>query len=273
MRPKLSIIIITQNEADQIAECLASASWADEIIVVDAESTDDTVAICKNYPVKMFLRPWPGFASQKQFALDQAQNDWVLSLDADERITPELKAEIESQLENPAGQAGFYIPRKGFFLGKWIRHCGWYPGYQLRLFRKSMTRVSEVQVHEGFIVAGPTGHLTAALLHYSHPTLFVSFAKMNSYSGLEALDRKTRRVTWLDFLTHPLSEFLRKYLVKLGFLDGWHGLVLCLVAAYTKMALYMKIWELQQKSEDWALMSVQGPAPSPANANPTPKDR
>lgn len=251
MMNSLSVIIITKNEEHHIADCLDSVSWANEIIVVDAMSTDRTVDICNRFPCHVIQREWTGFAGQKQYALARASHDWVLSMDADERVTPDLAQEIRQLLQSTIPYNGYRVARRAYFLGKWIRHCGWYPGYQVRLFRKSKTHLSKPRVHEGFVVDGPVGNLTHDLIHYSHPTLTASFEKMNRYSGLEAMDRISRKqVKWYHLISHPVSEFLRKYVVKLGFLDGCHGLVLCLVAALNKMVLYMKIWELQQHNRN-----------------------
>lgn len=260
-KSRLSATVITKNEAHNIRDCLASVAWADEIIIVDAESTDDTVARCEAFiaslpaeqrpALKIFVRPWPGFAAQKQFALEKAGHEWVLSLDADERVTPELQSEIQNLLQQPDGPAGYYIPRLSSFLGRFMRHSGWYPGYQLRLFRKQLARLSSARVHEGFIIEGRCGHLKNNLLHLTHRTLEESFARMNRYSSLEAQDRAARgeRARWWDFFVHPFSAFWSRYVYHQGFRDGVHGLLLALVTATVKMALYMKLWELQQERD------------------------
>lgn len=243
----LSIAIIAQNEEQNIQACLESVKWADEIIVVDAGSTDGTVEMCREYTDHIFEHEWQGFALQKKFALDQCSNDWVLSIDADERVRPELRDEIRKVLSENKGKDGYRIARRSYFLDKWIRYCGWYPGYQVRLFRRSKTSVSEARVHEGFLVDGQVGTLASDLDHYSHPTLEESLAKLNRYSTLEALDRLERKkVYWYDFLTHPLSEFLRKYFVQSGFRDGLYGLLLCWISAFLKMSMYMKLYNMQR---------------------------
>jgi hypothetical protein len=141
---------------------------------------------------------------------------------------------------------GYYIPRLSTFLGEFIYHCGWYPGYQLRLFQRHRARLTEARVHEGFLVEGATGYLRHHLLHYTHPTLEESLKRMNRYSSLEAIDRAgRRRVRWWDMLTHPLAAFFNKFIGLKGYKDGMHGFLLALVTAMVKMALYMKIWEMQ----------------------------
>ncbi|MDZ7290531.1 MAG: glycosyltransferase family 2 protein [candidate division KSB1 bacterium] len=243
----ISVIIITQDEAKHIRECLESVSWADEIIVVDAGSQDGTPEIALRFTDKVYHNPWPGYAAQKQFALNRASQPWVLSIDSDERVTTELRDEILTVLNSlPARHQGYYIPRLSTFLGKFIYHSGWYPGYQLRLFQRDRARVTEARVHEGFLVEGSLGHLQNHLLHFTHQTLEESFKRLNRYSSLEAADRAGhKRVHWWDMLTHPLSAFFNKFIAHKGYKDGMHGFLLALVTAMVKMALYMKIWEMQ----------------------------
>jgi glycosyltransferase involved in cell wall biosynthesis len=244
-------MIITQNEHNNIRECLESVRWADEIVVVDAESSDDTRSICAEYTDRIFVRPWSGFAAQKEFALNQCRSDWVLSLDADERVRPDLREEIQGLLTGTPKEDGYRVARRSYFLGRWIRHCGWYPGYQVRLFRRNRVRMIKSRVHEGFEVQGPMGTLEYDLDHFSHPTLFSSIQKLNRYTSLEALDRLDRRqVHAIDFLTHPLAEFLKKYIRLQGFRDGSHGYLLSWISALVKMVLYMKIWHLQHLPQD-----------------------
>lgn len=250
---KLSVIIITQNEEKNIRDCLESVRWADEIIVVDANSSDSTVSICREFTDNIFEREWPGFAAQKQFALDKATHDWVLSIDADERVTPELREEIQQILtEQNKTEDGYKIPRLSYFLGKEIRRSGWYPGYQLRFFRREKTKVSTSRVHEGFLVNGSVGFLQSDLLHFTHPSVEESLKRMNRYSSLEALDRferkKKKTVRWYHFIVHPFSAFARQFFVHQGYRDGIPGFILALISGTVKMALYMKLWELQRKN-------------------------
>jgi len=244
---RLSIAVITRNEEANLRACLASAAWADEIVVIDAESSDATAAIAREFTERVYIRAWPGFAAQKAYSLEQCTSPWIFSLDADERIRPELAAEIRRIIADPAALPGYRVGRRSWFLGRWIRHGGWYPGYQLRLFRRDAVAVIDRRVHEGFSVAGEIGTLQGDLDHFSHPSIVSSLEKMGRYSTLEALDRLERqRVRALDFFTHPLAAFLRKYIAQGGFRDGRHGLVLAWVTALVKLALYMKIWHLQR---------------------------
>jgi glycosyltransferase involved in cell wall biosynthesis len=246
--PRLSVTIITLNEEKDIRDCLESVAWADEVLVVDAHSRDRTVEICQEYTHRIFHRRWQGFAAQKQFALEQARHPWVLSLDADERVTPELRDEIQALLKSEPPHDGYYIPRRSYFLGKWLRYGGWYPGYQLRLFRRDRTRVSDALVHEGFIVEGSVGRLHGDLIHLTHPTLEESFSKLNTYSTLEAVGKSTgRRIRWYDLVVQPFWAFWLRFVVRLGFLDGMHGFLMALVAGMVKAAVYMKTWERQHQ--------------------------
>lgn len=242
----LSVILVVKDEEHNIGDCLASVRWCEEIVVVDAYSRDRTVEIAREFTDRIYLRPWSGFSEQKTFALNQATHEWVLSLDADERVSAELQEEITMRIHPECKWDGFYIPRKSYFLGKWIRHSGWYPGYQLRLFRKSKTRVSPRRVHEGFLVAGDVGYVTHPIVHFTHSSIAGSLDKMNLYSTLEAEDRSSAgKVRWYDLVFHPAATFLRKYVAQRGFLDGMPGFILALITAQVNLALYMKLWEKQ----------------------------
>lgn len=248
----ISVIVITKNEARHIRDCLRTVAWADEIIVVDAESSDNTRELCREFTNRIFVRPWTGFAEQKQFALDQATQPWVLSIDADERVPDSLAQEIGDLLQAAPEYDGFMIPRLSTFLGKPIYHGGWYPGYQVRLFRREKCRLSQSRVHEGFIVDGTIGALKNHMRHFTHATLQESLARLNRYSSLEALDRFERRsgkrIHWWELLAHPGAEFFRKFIAKSGWRDGMHGLVMALVSAMVKLSLYAKLWEMQKDS-------------------------
>lgn len=241
---KISAVIIAGNEEKNIADCLESVRWADEIIVVDSESTDRTVEISKRYTDKVFVRKWEGYASQKNYSMSKAVNEWVLSLDADERVSPELLEEMKSLDFSKAD--GFYIPRRNYFLGKVIKSCGWSPDYQLRLFRKSKTTLTSRQVHEGFSVDGKREYLGGELIHHTHTTIAGTLAKVNEYSTLEAAEKAGRiRVTGAKLLFKPLWAFFQHFIIRRGFTDGVHGLMVSMIHAITKTQVYMKIWEMQ----------------------------
>jgi glycosyltransferase involved in cell wall biosynthesis len=241
---KISVIIIAGNEEKNIGDCLESVRWADEIIVVDSESTDRTVEIAGRYTDKVFIRKWDGYASQKNYSLEKAANEWVLSLDADERVSPELLEEIRTL--DFAKADGFYIPRRNYFLGKVIRSCGWSPDYQLRLFRKSKTTLTARQVHEGFSVDGKRDHLKGELVHFTHQSIAGTLAKVAEYSTLEAAEKAQRiHVTGLKLFFKPLWAFFQHFIMRRGFTDGVHGLMVSIIHAMTKTQVYLKIWELQ----------------------------
>jgi len=187
----ISAVIITKNEERNIERCITSVRWADEVIVVDSGSTDATAAISARLGARVIVKSWEGFAAQKEFAAAQASSDWVLSLDADEEVTPELRAEIQAMLSasrEPAAD-GYRMPRKSFFLGTWIRHGGWYPGYQMRLFRRSAAFMNHRPVHEGFEVRGAVGTLDAPLNHYTYDTIRQYLDKMNDYTSLDVMNK------------------------------------------------------------------------------------
>jgi glycosyltransferase involved in cell wall biosynthesis len=243
---KISVIIITKNEEVNIGDCLKSVQWADEIIMVDAESSDNTVEISKKYTDKIFTRKWEGYSKQKRFALSQAKNEWILSLDADERITPELKDEIEAGIKESFD--GFKIPRKNYLLGKHIRGCGWNNDFQLRLFKKSLADITDSLVHESFFVKGKIGRLKTRMTHYSYRNLKDAFTKINNYSTLEAQQKfKKKNVKSIDFIIHPISAFLQYFVIRKGFIDGKYGLMVSLLHAMTNLQTYMKMWEMKNR--------------------------
>ncbi|MBN1543286.1 glycosyltransferase family 2 protein [candidate division KSB1 bacterium] len=241
----LSVIVITYNEERHISECLESVSWADESIVVDSKSQDRTVEIAKKYTNKVIVTDFLGYAANKALALSQASGDWILWLDADERVTPELANEIRLRIAKESAVQGYEIARKAFFLGRWIRHCGWYPGYVLRLFRRGSGRFNERQVHEGVELDGERARLQEPLLHYTDDSLEHYLWKFNRYTSLAAEDLalKNRRAGAIDILFRPPVMFVKMYLIKGGFLDGVQGLMLCLLSAAYVAAKYAKLWE------------------------------
>jgi glycosyltransferase involved in cell wall biosynthesis len=241
---KISVTIITGNEATNIRKCLESVKWADEIIVVDSESKDNTSEIAKEFTDKVIVRKWEGYAAQKKYAMNLASNEWVLSLDADERVTTELAEEIMTT--NLYNFDGYRIKRENYFIGKKITGCGWGNDYQIRLFRKQMTKLSDRLVHEGFIVDGSLGTLNNVITHYSYQNLKDGFHKINEYSTLEANEKaEKKKITGLRVVFYPVWAFLQHYFIRKGFRDGKHGLMVSLMHAMTKLQVYMKIWEIK----------------------------
>jgi glycosyltransferase involved in cell wall biosynthesis len=240
----LSVIIITKNEAAHIAACLASVSFADEIVVLDSGSTDGTVELARSLGAQVHQSvDWPGFGPQKNRALALATKDWVFSIDADERVTPALREEIIETLRAPK-RNGYEVPRLSEFCGKPIRHSGWWPDPVLRLFRRASGKFNEVLVHESVsLVDGKPGRMHAHLLHYPHPTLDSLIDKVNRYSGEAAkmMFAEGKRAGLPKIVLHSVWTFIRIYFLRLGFLDGRHGFVLAVTAASGNFLRYSKL--------------------------------
>jgi glycosyltransferase involved in cell wall biosynthesis len=246
MSLKLSIVIITLNEEKNIVRCLKSLTFQKkpEVLVVDAESRDKTVAVARKLGAKVLSRKWKGYADQKNWAFGKVHGNWILSLDADEELIPDLVREIESVMAG-ASQAvdGFFIKRRAFFLGKWIRHCGWWPDAQLRLIRRGKGKFSNRPVHEGLEVRGATSTLRTAMNHYTYDSIAQYLQKMDRYSDLfvQSAPAKKRNF-WLAYLLfQPSWVFLRMYLFKWGILDGWRGLQVCWLSSYHEYVKYAKL--------------------------------
>lgn len=251
MKETLSVVIITKNEEKNIEECLQSVSWADEIVVVDSGSTDRTVEICRRYHAKIHEHSIDqGLNFNKNLGNDRAAGNWILSLDADERVSPELADEIQQVLENPGEAVAYRMPRRNYFLGKWIRSAGWYPDLNIRLFRKGKASWKK-KVHEVIESSGPVADLKGAILHYSYRTLDDYFRKFNLYTSILAGEEweEGKRVTPLNFLWHfvlnPLQVFLRKYFWMGGWRDGARGLFISFSASLVVVVTAAKIWEKQ----------------------------
>jgi glycosyltransferase involved in cell wall biosynthesis len=247
-RALLSVTMITFNEERRVRAALDSVAWADEIVVVDSFSTDATVQICREYTEQVELCPWQGYVEQKNVATARATHEWVLNLDADEVVSSELALEIQNALTNPGATVGFYMPRKTYYLGAWINHCGWYPDHKLRLFRKSAGRWVGQALHEKVEVHGPTAYFRHPLYHYSYEDLADHLHRIDAYTTIAAA-HKTRRVTGATILTRTMFTFLKKYFLKQGFRDGTRGLIVSLLSAFTVTVKYAKAWERQNQSK------------------------
>jgi glycosyltransferase involved in cell wall biosynthesis len=243
----ISVIVIAKDEEKNISDCLHSVAWADELIVVDSGSNDRTFEIARQFTDKVYIRKWEGYVPQKKYALSLAKNDWVLSLDADERITPELKDEILKL--SPGSFSGFKIKRKNFLLKKEITSCGWEKDYQLRLLKKDKTNLSDRLVHEKFIVDGEVSTLINPMLHYTFSSFSDYLNKINYYTGLKAqeLFKKKKRIGGWIIFSHTTSAFFAFFFVKKGFKDGVYGLIISLLHSVSTMMNYIKLWELQNK--------------------------
>jgi glycosyltransferase involved in cell wall biosynthesis len=246
----LSVVIITKNEAVNIRACIASVAWADEIIVVDSGSCDDTARIAQEMGAKVYVHAdWPGFGPQKNRALDYATGDWVFSIDADERVTPQLRSEIEQAI-NTAQAEGYYCPRLSQFCGTFVHHCGWYPDYVLRLFKRGSARFSDSLVHESVLLTGQTSRLKSPLLHYSYLTSYDVERKVEHYSnaGAQQMFEAGKRAGLTGALLSAVWAFLRTYVLRLGILDGVAGWHIALMNGRTTYLKYRKLAALQRSA-------------------------
>ena len=242
----VSVVVITKNEQKNIRDALSSASFADEIIVLDSFSTDGTVDICREFTDRVFQENWRGFSGQKQRAVELARNDWVFVLDADERITPALAEEIKKLMEAGPERPGYYCPRRNHFMGREIRHGGWYPDYSVRLFDRKRGRFKERAVHEAVKLDGEAGYLKNPMLHFTYDSVSDYILRADKYSTLAAqeMHKEGRRAKTSDLFLRPHMTFIRMYLLKRGFMDGVHGLLLAGLYSYYTFSKYAKLMEM-----------------------------
>jgi len=247
---KLTVTVITRNESAHIAAALQSVAWADEILVIDSHSTDDTVTIARAHAARVEVRDWPGYSAQKNHAADLAANDWILSIDADERVTPELGAEIRGVLQGAPQARGYRMPRVTWYLGRWIRSTDWYPDYQLRLYDRRAGRWNGRPVHESVELAkGPEpGLLRNDLQHYAYRGISHHLSTIDTYTTLAAgqWHAEGRRATPLGALAHATFAFLRNYVLRGGARDGAAGLIVSVLNSYYVFLKFAKLWELRQ---------------------------
>lgn len=242
----LSVVVLTKNEEARIEKCLASAGFADEIIVVDDESSDNTLKLAYRFTDKVFRRKMDVEGRHRNWAYQKARNAWVLSLDADEIVTPELKDEITNVLRNNPQENGFTIPRRNYIGDYWVKYGGWYPAPQLKLFRRNKFRYEEAAVHPRAFMDDPCGHLKRDLIHYSYRNLEDFFAKLNNQTTREAqkwfVQGKPMRLT--RFLFRSLDRFLRAYVGRKGYKEGFYGFVIAYNAALYQFLSYLKYREI-----------------------------
>ena len=246
----LTVITLTLNEAHNIGPCLESVRWADEILVIDSGSTDGTVALARAFTSQIHAIEWKGYGAARNFALAKATGSWILWLDADERVTPELATEIRQILrEDPPGIDGYGIARRAYFLGRWIRHSGWYPGRVTRLFRRGKGTFSESRVHEQLRLDGIVVATHHDLLHLTDPDLQHYLQKFNKYTTLAAqdMDAAGRKSGIADVTIRPVFQFVKMYILRRGFLDGMEGFMLAVLSAAYVFTKYAKLWELTRE--------------------------
>jgi glycosyltransferase involved in cell wall biosynthesis len=245
---KITATVITFNEEKNLAEALESLAWADEIVVVDSQSTDRTVEIARQFTDKIWVRPWPGYSAQKNFASEQASHDWIFNLDADERVSSELATEIDEIKRSAEPRVrGYVVRRRTRYLGRWIKHSGWYPDQKLRLFDRRAGRWRGSYVHESVAVDGAVGSLTGEIIHHTVENVAEHHSRIDRYTTLAAEEMYVagKKASLKSLLFSPPVAFLRSYFVRLGFLDGLPGLAIAYFAADYVFLKTLKLWELQ----------------------------
>jgi glycosyltransferase involved in cell wall biosynthesis len=242
----LSVIIVTKNEAHNIVACLKSAAWAEEVIVLDSGSSDDTVKLATAAGARVIETDWPGYGPQQNRGIDAATYDWIYSLDADERITPALAIEIRDAIRENEFNV-FDVPRRSLFVTRFMQHSGWWPDRTRRLFRKERARFTDHKIHANLATQDPVGHLKEPMIHYSFFNYHAVVEKMNRYSSGSAHDLNAmgKRGSLTAAIFHGLWTFIRTYFIKAGFLDGRLGLILAIANAEGTYYKYLKLWELQ----------------------------
>jgi glycosyltransferase involved in cell wall biosynthesis len=250
--PKLTVIVITRNEASNIDAVLDSVAWADEVVVVDAESSDGTAGRARERGARVSVRNWAGFSGQKNFAAGLASHDWVLSVDADERVTPGLAAEIRSLLASEPDARGYRVPRVSFYLGRWIRTTDWYPDYQLRLYDRRAARWVGDFVHERVEVHGRVDRLRHELEHRPYRDIAQHLQTMDRYTTLAARQMlaQGRRVGAVALIARPAGAFVRNYLLHSGWRDGSVGLVISVLNSCYVFLKFAKLWEAQRPGRE-----------------------
>ena len=246
--PALTVTVITYNEAASIRDTLQSVSWADEIIVIDSNSTDRTVEIAREYTSRVEVRDWAGYGPQKNYAASLASHDWILSIDADERITPPLADEIRAVMRTGPSAQAYSLPRVSFYLGRWIRSTDWYPDFHVRLYDRRAARWTEQKVHESVRATGRVEKLRGEMLHYPYRDMSEHLAKIDQYTTLvaEQWAAEGRRATALQAFIYPRLAFFRNYVLKRGFIDGQTGLLVSLLNSYYVFLKYAKLIERQR---------------------------
>ncbi|HEY7498033.1 MAG TPA: glycosyltransferase family 2 protein [Vicinamibacterales bacterium] len=255
---KLTVTVITRNEAANIEGALASVKWADEIVVVDSRSSDNTVEIARRHSARIEIRDWKGYSAQRNYAAEIASHDWILALDADERVPPDLAEEIKTIMRDGPTAGGYRMPRISYYLGRWIRGTDWYPDYQLRLYNRRIGQFNGKRVHESVELSqGKPGTLTHNLQHYPYKDISDHVISIDHYTTLAAEEwfADGRRTNALDVALHPPAAFFRNYIIRGGYRDGTAGFLVSVLNSYYVFLKILKLWELQSGF----------PAPSPVS--------
>lgn len=251
---RVSVVVVTLNEAKNIERCLESVRWADEIVIVDSFSTDQTVEIARRYTERVYQHQYPGYSRQVERGITYATGDWIFLLDADEEVSAGLAAEVKEALRDSRGYAGFEFIRKPAAFGKWIEHGGWFPDFQFRFFRKDSYDPEHQEVHGGFTTKGRKGRLGGMLFHYTYATIYSYVEKMNDYTSLHVSNKlksdPNARAKWHNLIFNPVSHFLRMFISRKGYKDGFHGFVLALLDANYAMLMYAKLWEYRMREKE-----------------------
>jgi glycosyltransferase involved in cell wall biosynthesis len=246
--PLLSATVICKDEAEKIRGCLESVRFCDEVVVVDSGSTDGTLETCRELADRVIENQWPGYVAQQNFALSQARGEWVLAVDADERVTPELAAEIQRVLAEEPSADGFRITRHVHYLGRWIDHSGWYPEPRVRLFRRARGAWEGLDPHYQIVVTGSLGRLHGEIVHYTYDDLEDHVRTLNRFSSVLAREHQNRgrRFSWFALLLRPPAEFFKKYIMKRGYLDGTQGFFIASLSAVYVFLKCAKLWEAER---------------------------
>ena len=264
---QLTVTVITRNEAANIDAAIASVAWADEIVVVDSGSTDDPVERARRHGARVEVRPWAGYGAQKNYAASIASHDWILSIDADERVTPELAQEITTLLTTEPPRRGYRVSRLTHYLGRWIRSTDWYPDYQLRLYDRRAGSWTTRRIHESYALNGVPGVLRQELQHYPYRDVSDHLRKIDNYTTLSAEQwiEEGRRVSLVEIVVHPAFAFMRNYILRGGIRDGSPGLITSVLNAYYVFLKLAKTWEKQQRG---SMIEARGPNEVRGSAEP-----
>jgi len=269
-RKKISAFIICQDEEKNIRRCLESIKWCDEIVIIDSGSKDETLSICREYHGQVLERAWPGFVEQKQFGLAQCSHEWVLNIDADEEVSPELAQELQQILEQDAkGQISadaFELSRVVFYLNKWWTKGGWYPEWRLRMMRKSSATWGGENPHERAIISGKVSRLKGELRHYTYSDISDHVRSLNTLSSVSAQSMFNRGLNsnFLSLLVNPVSRFTKFYFLKRGYREGFPGLIVALLEGYYVLLKYIKLWEVSHRARSSAQALPKPALPNPA---------